>query len=132
MEITVWDMRTGVFSGKALFIHLSIRIFFRKLHCHTSGRSDDLPSQKYVFQAVCLYLLPEFRSLCKVHLKQQKQVISEHHQLEDRFTRALFFRVLAQNDWSNRCPTAISYLASLMKLSALPRFSRFLRTSCKQ
>ena len=63
-------MRTGVFSGKALFIHLSIRIFFRKFHDYASGCSDDLPSQENILQAECLYLLPVFRFICKVHFEQ--------------------------------------------------------------
>jgi hypothetical protein len=41
-------MIMGVFSGITFFIKLSIRIFLRKFHHHTSRRSDDFPSQKYV------------------------------------------------------------------------------------
>jgi len=43
-------MIMGVFSGMTFFIKLSIRIFLRKFHHHTSRRSEDLPSQKYVLQ----------------------------------------------------------------------------------
>ncbi len=62
-------MIMGVFSGITLFIKLSIRIFFRKFHHHTSRRSDDLPSQKYVLQAERLDLLPVFFFHCEVHLE---------------------------------------------------------------
>jgi hypothetical protein len=62
-----------------------IRIFLRKLHHHTSRRSDDLPSQKYVLQSERLDLLPVFCFPCEVHLEQQKQIVSQHHQLKDHF-----------------------------------------------
>ena len=45
----------------------------------------------------CLY-----SSICKVHLEQAKKIVSQQHQLKDGFTRALFFRVLVQKDWSRR------------------------------
>ena len=48
--------------SKIGFFHISLdRIFLRKFHHHTSGRSDDLPSQKYVLQSERLNLLPVFR-----------------------------------------------------------------------
>jgi hypothetical protein len=62
-------MQKGVFLGKAFFINLLIGVFFRKLHHYASGRSDDLPGQKNVFQSERLDLLPIFRSLCEVHLE---------------------------------------------------------------
>jgi hypothetical protein len=70
---------------KVLFIHLSIRIFSRKLYDHASGISDNLSCQKYVLQPERFDLLLVFRSLCKVHLEQQKQIVCQHHQLKDGF-----------------------------------------------
>jgi len=46
------------FLRQAFFIHLLIWISVRELHHHTSRRSDDLPSQKYVLQSEGLDLLP--------------------------------------------------------------------------
>ena len=53
------------------------------LHHHTSRRSDDLPSQKNILQAEGLDLLPVFRRPYHINLEQQKQIVSQHHQLED-------------------------------------------------
>jgi len=47
-----------IFLRQTFFIYLLIRIFLRKLHHHTSRRSDDLPSQKNVLQSERLDLLP--------------------------------------------------------------------------
>jgi hypothetical protein len=62
-----------------------MRIYLRKLHNHASGRTDDLPSQENVFQTECLDLLPIFCPVCEIHLENQKQVVSEHHQLKYSF-----------------------------------------------
>jgi hypothetical protein len=84
-------MIMGVFSGITFFIKLLIRIFIRKLHHHTSRRSDNLTNQENVLQSERLYLLPVFYLPCEVHLEQQKQsdvsirIVSQHHQLKDRF-----------------------------------------------
>ena len=66
-------MKKGVFSGKAFCINLWIGIFLREFHYHTPCRSDNLSSQKNILQPESLDLLPVFRSLCEVHLEQQKQ-----------------------------------------------------------
>ena len=71
------------FSGETICIYLLIRIFLRKLHHHTSGCSDNFPGQENVFQSEHFNLLPVFRYICEVHLEQQKQIISQHHQLKD-------------------------------------------------
>jgi hypothetical protein len=70
---------------QTFFIYLSIRIFLRELHHHTSRRSDDLPGKKNVLQSERLYLLPVFCFPYEVHLEQKKQIVSQHHQLKDRF-----------------------------------------------
>jgi hypothetical protein len=62
-----------------------IRIFLKKLHHHTSRRSDNLPGQENVLQSESLDLLPVYRFSFEVHLEQQKQIVSQHHQLKDRF-----------------------------------------------
>jgi hypothetical protein len=62
----------SVFSGQAFFIYFLIRILLRKFHNHTPGRPDDLPGQKNILKSECLDLLSVFRSLCEVHLEQQK------------------------------------------------------------
>ena len=72
-----------IFLRQAFFIHLLIRIFHRMLHHHTSRRSDDLPSQKNILQAEGLDLLPVIRRPYPINLEQQKQIVSQHHQLED-------------------------------------------------
>jgi hypothetical protein len=81
-----------------MFILLSIWISVREFHQHTPGGSDDLPGRKNVHQAKGLDLLPVFHCPYQINLEKQKQVVSQQHQLEDGFTCALFFRVLAQND----------------------------------
>jgi hypothetical protein len=48
-----------------------IRIFRRKLHHHTSGRSDNLPGQENVLQSERVDLLPVFRRPYHVNLEQQ-------------------------------------------------------------
>jgi len=78
-------MIMGVFSGQTFFIKLLVRIFLRKFHHHTSGRSDYLPDQEDVLQPEGLDLLAVFCFICEVHLEQQKQIISQHHQLKDCF-----------------------------------------------
>ena len=78
-------MKKCVFSDQAFFIYLLIRIILRKFHHYASGRSYDLPGQKNVLQPERLDLLPVFRSICKVHLEQQKQIVSQHHQLKNGF-----------------------------------------------
>jgi len=70
-----------------MFIHISIWISVRELHHHAPGGSDDLPSQKNILQAEGLDLLPVFRCPYHVNLEQQKQIVSQHHQLEDGFFR---------------------------------------------
>jgi len=81
-----------------LFIRLSIRIFLRKFHYHASGRSDDLTSQKYVLKPERFDLLSVFRSICKVHLEQQKQIVGQHHQLKNGFVgpKGLGYRTPAE------------------------------------
>jgi len=59
----------GDISKTGFFIYLLIRIFLRKPHHHTSRRSDDLPSQKYVLQSERLDLLPVFCFPNEVHLQ---------------------------------------------------------------
>ena len=48
---------------QAFFIHRLIRIFLRKLHDHTSRRSDDLPGQENVLQSERLDLLMVYGKL---------------------------------------------------------------------
>jgi hypothetical protein len=51
-------MKKCVFSSRAFFIHLLIRIILGKFHHHPSGCSDNLPGQKNVLQPERLDLLP--------------------------------------------------------------------------
>ena len=78
-----------IFLRQAFFLYILIRIFLRKHHHHTSGRSDDLPGQENALQAEGLDLLPVFRRPYHVHLEQQKQIVSQHHQLKDGFINLL-------------------------------------------
>jgi len=78
-------MKKVVFSAQTFFTYLSIRIFLGKFHHNTSRCSDDLPGQVNVFQSERLDLLALFCFHCEVHLEQQKQTVSQHHQLKDRF-----------------------------------------------
>ena len=77
-------MKMGVFQDTLFHTSLE-KISIRELHYHTSRRSDDLPSQKYVLQSEGLDLLPVFCFPCEVDLEQQKQIVSQHHQLKYRF-----------------------------------------------
>jgi hypothetical protein len=78
---TGWCTGRCVSSRQTIFIDLSIWISFWKLHHHAPCGSDVLPSQKDVFQAEGLDLLPVFRCRYVVKLEQQEQVVCQHHQL---------------------------------------------------
>jgi hypothetical protein len=56
------------------FKYLLIRIILRKLHHHTSHRSDDLSSQVNVLQPERLDLLPIFCFFYKVHFEQKNKL----------------------------------------------------------
>jgi hypothetical protein len=86
--------KRDVFSGKAFCINLLIGIFLREFHHHAPCRSDNLSSQKNIFQPERLAcasaagtgdLLPLFSVICEVHFEQQKQIVDQHHQLKGRF-----------------------------------------------
>jgi hypothetical protein len=92
MEVTDWDKKKTFFRKR--FLHKSLdrdispKVSFADkagIPNYTRCRSDNLSGQKNLFQPECLDLLPVFRSLCKVHLEQQKYIVSHYHQLKDRF-----------------------------------------------
>jgi hypothetical protein len=81
-------------SKTGIFKYLSKRIFHRKFLHHASRRSDELPARKIFFKRKVLPApVPQAQVICcwysasraKSLMNSKKQVVSQHHQLEDRF-----------------------------------------------